>query len=62
MCLYCSQVIQKLRDTIRIVFIMFILLSASCIKQIILLQARQYKMYIIYLKKEVLSKLAQLDL
>jgi hypothetical protein len=44
----------------RIVFIISTLLSASCIKQIILLQARKYKMYIIYLKKVVLSKLAQL--
>jgi len=40
-----------------IAFIMSILLSASYNKQIILLQARKYKIYIIYLKKGVLSKL-----
>jgi len=33
-----------------------------CIKQIILLQAREYKIYKIYLKKGMLSKLTQLEL
>jgi hypothetical protein len=45
---------------LRIAFIMSILPSTSCIKQIILLQAREYKMHIIYLKKGVRSKLTQL--
>ena len=47
---------------LRIAIIMSILLSASCIKQIILLLAREYKMYTIYLKKGVLSTLKQLEL
>jgi len=41
---------------------MSVILSASCIIQIILLLDREYKMYIIYLKKGILSKLKQLEL